>query len=258
MNTNISKINMNKIIVLVISFIVLVLLTMIINTFTKTQESKIANNKNEYSNSNKLSLVEVENSNTNIVQNESEQIEETQINKLPEVQAFTEKNNVNNETILYFENTEEEIDLLVEKNDEKTTTKIKEKFVELVDFVFYGTEINGITFDELTEETKQKIIDIIKRIDEKIEEKVPGYKESISTGAKESYNFLIDKLKQGINYADIKIEEKLGTEKYQEIKDNITETTEKVKESGSTVVEKGKEILGTAKEKIKNWYEGWK
>ena len=62
---------------------------------------------------------------------------------------------------------------------------------------------------------------IVNRLDAKIEEKVPGYKETISTGAKESFGFLISKLKQGISYLDTKAEEKIGTEKYEEMINEI-------------------------------------
>ena len=38
----------------------------------------------------------------------------------------------------------------------------------------------------------------------------------------------------------------------------MAKTTEKVKDSGSVAVEKGKELIEKTKEKIKDWYEGWK
>lgn len=259
MNTKISKINMNKVIVLMVSFFILIVLTFIINSFSKYEgKDNVTNNKNEYSIGNKVTLNEenpqvvVESTNNDI---EIEEIKETE----PEmVVSGSTSINSNNQTIEYFESAEEEIALLIGQDEEKISSKVKTKFVELVDFIFYGTEINGVTFNELTEDTKQKLIEIVNRIDNKIEEKVPGYKDTISNGAKESYTFLIDKLKQGIDYADSKIEEKIGTEKYDEIKENMAETTEKVKDSGSVAVEKGKELIETTKEKIKDWYEGWK
>lgn len=260
MDTKISKINMNKVIVLIGAFTVLVVLTTVINTFIKRDVSNdIANNKNEYASSNKIDVIE-ETSKTNEVIVYETSKEDVKVNTNTQVipEVVKESSNIDTQAVVYFETAEEEIVQLVEEDNQNISEKVKEKFVELVDFIFYGTEINGITFDELTEETKQKLINIVNRLDAKIEEKVPGYKETISMGAKESFGFLISKLKQGISYLDTKAEEKIGTEKYEEIKENVAETTEKIKDGGSVVIEKGKEVFQTAKDKIKNWYEGWK
>lgn len=257
MNKKITNINMNKVIVLIGAFLVLVVLTIVINNFTvyDNDDKKISSNKNEYASSNNVII-----NKQNVLKKEEKEIEAKEENKqLIETQPIIEeKQNINTETVLYFENTEEEITTLVDNEDNSISAKVKQKFVELVDFIFYGTKINGVTFNELTEETKQKLMDIVNRIDSKLEEKVPGYKETISSSTKESYAFLVEKLKQGISYLDGKAEEKIGTEKYEEIKENINETKEKVKDTGSVVIEKGKEIISTTKDKIKNWYEGWK
>lgn len=58
--------------------------------------------------------------------------------------------------------------------------KSKEKFIELVDFIFYGKEINGVTFDSLKNNVKLKIIYYTLLIDNKIEQKYPNYKEKLN------------------------------------------------------------------------------
>lgn len=248
MNSKVNKIDIKKVAFLILATIILVILTFIINSIEKYNiKDNIYNNKNEYANGNKVEMPNM---------NDEQNVDDSK--PLEVVEESIIKNDINNDTVLYFESVENEITEAITNNDNDLSSKVKEKFVLLVDFIFYGTEINGITFDELTEDTKQKLIDIVNRIDIKIESKVPGYKETISTGAKESYDYLASKLKQGITYLEEKAEEKIGTEKYEEIKDNIGNSVDKVKDSGSKIVDKSKAVLDTAKSKIKNWYEGWK
>lgn len=54
---------------------------------------------------------------------------------------------------------------------------IKEKLKTLIDFVFNGKEINGITFKELKTEEKEKILLELTKLDDKIDEYIPEYKE---------------------------------------------------------------------------------
>ena len=52
-----------------------------------------------------------------------------------------------------------------------------ENFKVLSDFIFNGGEINGVTFDELSEEGKQYARNALSSIDDVLEYLVPGYKE---------------------------------------------------------------------------------
>ena len=83
------------------------------------------------------------------------------------------------ETILrYVENEYQET-----KNGSKTESfkeASKKKFIELIDFIYYGKEINGVTYKELKDSTKAKIIYYALLIDAAIDAKFPGYKDSIS------------------------------------------------------------------------------
>ena len=70
---------------------------------------------------------------------------------------------------------------LVESSNEPTIgEKVKTKFIDIVDFIFYGKEINGRTFDSLSASAKGKIIYYALLIDSKIDSKWPQYKETIS------------------------------------------------------------------------------
>lgn len=109
------------------------------------------------------------------------------------IESNTEYNdNVNeNSVIQYFDNMNNEIN---ESNFEKCKTKFKDYFITGVDFIFYDKEINGYTFDELSNEAKLKVIAILIKIDNKIEKYAPGYKESISNTGSRIYTDIKERL----------------------------------------------------------------
>lgn len=140
----------------------------------------------------------------------------------------------------YFEN--------INKSENKNV--IKDGFVKIVDFIFYGTSINGYTFSELTDSAKLKIMSIALSIDSKIEEYFPGYKESISTGAKKIYSnvkaFVVEL------YLDTTL--KVcgdNTSLCKTAKDDFLS----MKESFGVTWDFIKDISGAGLEKIKEWYE---
>lgn len=87
------------------------------------------------------------------------------------------------DVVNYFENIELEIE---------SSTSFKEKFREyfilIVDFIFYNGEIKGYSFAKLSDGAKIKIIAIALKIDNKIEEYIPNYKEYISSTGGKIYN----------------------------------------------------------------------
>ena len=64
-------------------------------------------------------------------------------------------------------------------NDEKTLTKssLKESFITLTDFIFYGGTINNKTFNELTDEVKIQVLTYYNNLNNKIDEKYPGLRD---------------------------------------------------------------------------------
>ena len=48
---------------------------------------------------------------------------------------------------------------------------------DLTDFIFNGSEINGVTFSELSDEGKQKAIDALSTLDQTINYLIPNYRE---------------------------------------------------------------------------------
>lgn len=175
------------------------------------------------------------------------------------------------------------------KNAKETVIK---KFITLTDFIFYDTEINGIKYDDLKEETKESILDTYSKIDETIENKFPNYKENL----KDKYNLTKSKIKD--KYTEIsndlkeKVKEEIGDDTYNDIietnkeiieqdKENLNNVKEKVvekigeeninniKETNKEIIEQDKKNLENVKEavgetadkaktKVKNWYQDLK
>ena len=95
----------------------------------------------------------------------------------PQEQVATEE-----DIIAYFSNTENEVN-----NSTSFKDSLKEKFVTLVDFLFYDGEIKGKTFKELSNKTKLKVLEIFLKIDNKLDNKFPNYKENSSNTGNKVY-----------------------------------------------------------------------
>lgn len=144
----------------------------------------------------------------------------------------------------YFDQAKKEIKELIESEQvEQAKEKGKEYFITGVDFIFYDKEINGVTFDDLTEEGKKVTLENLETIDGWIMEIAPDYKDKIS----EKYQVVKDFV--STTYYDVleSIKESLGEENYSaiqekknEIKDSITSTKDKVLE------------------KVSDWYQNFK
>ena len=130
-----------------------------------------------------------------------------------------------------------------------TKEKIKSKFVEIVDFIFYDGTIYGRTFSDLSSSAKLKIITIALSIDSKIDEKIPGYKDTVSEKYHDIKNKLIAK------YLDIttSICSNNG-----ELCENAKEGFKDLKSSFSVTWQMIKELAGNSVSKLKNWYEIWR
>ena len=66
----------------------------------------------------------------------------------------------------------------------------KNLFIKVVDFIFYGTEINGVHFKDLTMKSKMTVIKYALLLDSKINSYFPDYKQELG----EKYNLIKDKL----------------------------------------------------------------
>lgn len=93
------------------------------------------------------------------------------------------------EVVSYFEKMGKEV-----QNSGSFKEKFKEYFITTIDFIFYDKVINGYTFNELSNIAKIKIISIALKIDSKIEEYIPNYKENISSTSNRIYTNVKEKL----------------------------------------------------------------
>lgn len=196
-------------------------------------------------------LVGCSKENENLSVSSSSQINSTStISSTPSSTASSNLEQENQEETLdteefdYFDQAKKEIKELIESEQvEQAKEKGKEYFITGVDFIFYDKEINGVTFDDLTEEGKKVTLENLETIDGWIMEIAPDYKDKIS----EKYQVVKDFV--STTYYDVleSIKESLGEENYSaiqekknEIKDSITSTKDK------------------ALEKVLDWYQNFK
>ena len=213
---------------------------------TNNSDNKVSNNTSNVSNSDSTSSKDIE-SNSNIDNSTS--------------------NNVTSEVVEYSSNDEVVINSLesslnsINNGDADSKSfgdSAKGVFVSIVDFLFYDGEINGVTFDELTDSGKQKVLEIANKVDGAIESKMPGYKETISDTASKAFNKASEVIKSGANNLNNFAREKLGEENYQSIIDAKDELVYYTKNAISFLGDVGGKAFNSIKDKVSSWYQDFK
>lgn len=240
-----------------------ILLLMSIVLLTGCNEKKVVNNENN-------TKVESDsiNETTEAKQNElREQASQNTINKteepveLPsEVESHIEEQAsipVQEEEFVVQQINELEEDvsrLLATEQTETIKEKVIEKFITLVDFIYYDEPIGNVYFKDLTESMKENVCSILARMDAMIENKLPNYKDTL----KEKYQQALHYVKTQVGKVGEKIEEAIGEDNYQnfmdakdDLKESFQNTAEWIKEGSSKIYESGKE-------KVSNWYQNFK
>lgn len=143
-------------------------------------------------------------------------------------------------------------------SDSSFSDSAKGVFVSIVDFLFYDGEINGVTFNELTDSGKQKVLEIANKVDGAIESKIPGYKETISDTASKAFNKASEVIKSGANNLNNFAREKLGEENYQSIIDAKDELVYYTKNAISFLGDVGGKAFNSIKDKVSSWYQDFK
>ena len=128
--------------------------------------------------------------------------------------------------------------------------KAKEYFITIVDFIFYDGKIKGHTFNDLSSTAKLKIISIALKIDNKIEEYIPGYKETISSNGSKIYNNVKEKLVT--LYLDISAE---ICKNHENDCDTAKEIFKDIKDNCRIGWDFIKNLLSSGTSKLKDWYE---
>lgn len=128
--------------------------------------------------------------------------------------------------------------------------KAKEYFITIVDFIFYDGKIKGHTFNDLSSTAKLKIISIALKIDNKIEEYIPGYKETISSNGSKIYNNVKEKLVT--LYLDISTE---ICKNHENGCNTTKEIFKDVKDNCRIGWDFVKKLVSSGTSKLKEWYE---
>ena len=247
---NFKKVNHKKIICILLSGFIIVT----ISGCSKTDSS--LTNSHEESNEFKMPT-----NNNQVVDNQPEFNENIPQHEIENnAQIETQNYSQNDETaIATFNNIEEEVDTILDsENISNAKEKVKGTFITIVDFIFYDSEINGVTFDKLTDSGKQKVLEIANKIDNKIENKFPNYKDTISDTTKKAFNKASELIKKGAENVSEFSKEKLGEENYNAIINAKDEIIDYTKEAIEIIGDVGSDVFNSGKEYIKNWYENLK
>ena len=160
-------------------------------------------------------------------------------------------NNNNNNNEVETESIEYEDPLEYFENVEKTNdeNKLKKGFTNIIDFLFYGKEINGKTLSSLSDDAKLKIMKIALSLDQKIDNKYPGYKDKISDKYKEIKSKVVElyintTTKICDNNEQLCIEAKNG---FSSLKENFGLTFDYIKKYSNKGLDK-----------LKEWYENFR
>ena len=173
-------------------------------------------------------------------------------NEVSKPNYSTKDNTVINE----MNNTLDSID--AESNSSNFSDKAKSTFISIVDFLFYDGTIKGITFNELTDGGKQKVLEIANKIDVKLEEVSPGYKDKISSTTSNAYNKASEIIKSGASSLNNFAKEKLGDENYNSIIDAKDELVKYSKNALNLVGSAGSKLFSSTKDKLNDWYQNFK
>lgn len=236
----------------------------VIGDTIKIEEEQVNNNTSDNSNDN-IDYNVTSSNNTSSVSNST-----TTTNSSKNTQSnSSNKNDVtsNTETNTYSSNDEVVINSLESSltkinngstSDSSFSDSAKGVFVSIVDFLFYDGEINGVTFDELTDSGKQKVLEIASKVDGAIESKIPGYKETISDTASKAFNKASEVIKSGANNLNNFAREKLGEENYQSIIDAKDELVYYTKNAINFLGDVGGKVFNSVKDKLDSWYQDFK
>lgn len=169
-----------------------------------------------------------------------------------------------NDVVDFFKNGYNKVyDLVNNFNISDAKVRCREVFISFVDFIFYGSEIKGVTFDELTDDVKSSIVDIVKKTDDLISSRFPNYKESMSNKMRGYIESLKDYI-QGKIDSNPKVKENYEQfkedviESYEKSHDVIDSSLDKNSSKIEEAKEKAKSLIEKGKEKLSNWYQNFK
>jgi hypothetical protein len=131
----------------------------------------------------------------------------------------------------------------------KEESKLKKGFISIVDFLFYKGEIKNIKLSDIKDETKLKLAEITLKIDEKISEKFPDYKSTIS----DKYN----NIKEKVVTMYVDTTDRI-CDSNQDLCDKAKEMFGKLKNGFNITVDYLKDLGEDIKDRLNNWYQNYK
>lgn len=195
-----------------------------VNNITTTNNTE---STTEYIETNTTATTEYISPTTEIITEDLQTTEDiTEYNEEEMVEITTTETSVqkDDEVIQNINNDKEQIEYLIEMEDiDKASQLGKAFFIKTVDFIFYDEPINGVYFNELTDEAKADIYETFCYIDRLIINFSPNYKENIA----EKYQIVKDFANEAYFKSLDAIKKAIGEENYNkigEIKDNIKDT----------------------------------
>ncbi len=181
-----------------------------------------------------------------------------------EVNNNTSEEVADEDVVNYVSTIENEIENInyTESNKKSIKEKLKENFIVLTDFIFYDGTIKGKTFNELSSDAKEEILELYEKIDNKIENVYPNYKEEIKDTSTKAYSKAKEMTISLKEYLKKSYIDSVGEDTYQKEMEIIKDTKDQVKEKAEPIIdtakEKTKETYEKTKDKLNTWYQGIK
>ena len=150
----------------------------------------------------------------------------------------------------YFETADKYIDTMEETiSDPDKREEVKEaaksNATKYIDFVFYGKDINGVYFSDLTQAGKDKAYEVAQKSVEFINKYDPNYIDSLG----EKYSNLKDLGSMTLEKAKNKLKEKMGDDYYNQAGEVKNDTIDTIKDTGHLL----KKIIS---DKYQQWRDG--
>lgn len=153
------------------------------------------------------------------------------------------------EVVNHFSELENQFESEIIKDDLKEMKNSIDKIlVEMIGFLFYDEEYKGVTFNELTDSSKEKITASWMRIEQIISTYYPDYKIDLKNGTDK----VCELWNNGKETIDQKLSEKIGVENWTNIKEDVTNDFNDVADLTQEGYDKASVYI---KEKMDNWYK---
>ena len=233
------------------------------NEENKVSEDNVVSDNNEEIKDNiNNTTIKEEYVNNEVIDKKEEVIDKNSTNK-----NNANTNNTNNSNAITYSDKDTEVINSLNETLSKVKSNVSDSsfldsakgiFISVVDFLFYDGSISGVTFDELTDSGKRKVLEIASNIDSTIENKFPGYKETISDKASNAFNKASEIIKSGAKDLNDFAREKLGEDNYQSIIDAKDELVYYTKNAIYFIGDVSSSLWNSAKDKLDNWYQNFK